>query len=214
MGVHLPVTEQSQAWTKAIQIAFVAGDLDLALRIVHDATAQLGPVGALDDVVAPGLRRVGELWESGIVTVADEHLATATALRLLAVTIPGLRSASPSSRGELAILATPGPEQHHTTLLMVEAVLHGGGYEVKNLGAGVPGDALAELVAREQPAIVGISATMPWGPVLGDTVQAVHLAAPAARILVGGRGVPEGGFGASPAEPIANLRALAAALGL
>ena len=147
-----------------------------------------------------------------MISVADEHLATATAHRFLAVVAPQLRRAAPESRGELAVLSTPDPERHTTALLMAEAVLRGAGYRVKNLGSGVPCSALASLLDQEVPAVVGLSMTLPFADELRETVALVHERCPEARIVVGGQSLP---YDLGPgAEPVATLRGLESLLGL
>jgi len=64
---------------------------------------------------------------------------------------------------------------------------------VHYLGAGVPVHDLANFARERRPAITGLSCTMVAGPPqLADAVLAVHEAAPATRILLGGVGVPTG----------------------
>lgn len=199
------------SWSTAMRLAFLAGDLGHAVRIAEDATRELDPCLVLDEVVAPALRDVGLLWERDMISVADEHLATATAHRLLAAVAPRLRRAPADSRGELAILATPPSERHTTGLLMVEDVLRGAGFRVKNFGGGVPLAAVRGFVARERPALVGFSATMSRPEELLAAVDTVRDAC-TARVLVGGAEVPD-----TPllhAERVIDLRALAATLSL
>ena len=50
-----------------------------------------------DEIIAPALWLVGELWERGDISVADEHLATEISLRVLALQREARRVAS--SRG-------------------------------------------------------------------------------------------------------------------
>lgn len=197
------------SWSLAMQLAFAGGDLPHALEIVQDATRALDPVEILDDVLAPAMCHVGLLWERDMLTVADEHLATATAHRLLAAVAPMLDRDEPDSR-PLALLAAPASERHTTPLLMAEAMLRGAGHRIRNLGAGVPLPALLDMAEKDPPALVCLSSTMPAPDELRATTAALREALPDARIVVGGRSVP---LDPGPAEPVADMSGLRALLG-
>ena len=63
----------SPARTGAERTIRDALDAGLAEGVIHDA------------VITPAMRRVGDLWSSGELTVADEHLATQITLRMVAL---------------------------------------------------------------------------------------------------------------------------------
>ena len=138
-------------WARSLRVAFLAGDLELSRKITANALGAVEPVEVLDLLVAPAMAEVGRLWESSAITVADEHLATATAHLLLAEIAPTLRIAPRGSRDEVAVLTTTSSERHTVGLLMAEAVLEGAGYMVKNLGGGVPSDRLESVWPSSAP---------------------------------------------------------------
>ncbi len=176
---------QQDRWRTALVMAFYTGDLDRATRVVRDAARDVGPVTVLDEVLAPAMHDIGALWERNEITVADEHLATFVLHRLLAEVSSTLVVAAPASR-DTVLLATPSPERHTAGLLMANDVLQGAGYATVCLGPGVPESALVAALDRHRPALVVLSATMPFAAELGETVDSVFEVLPPAQVIIGG----------------------------
>ena len=62
------------------------------------------------------------------------------------------------------------------------------GWNVTFVGADVPQDALVELVTREHPCFVGLSASLPERlSRLHETIARLRVAVPASKLVVGGR---------------------------
>ncbi|HEX5532552.1 MAG TPA: B12-binding domain-containing protein [Actinomycetales bacterium] len=113
------------------------------------------PQHLLTDGLAVAMRRIGDAWAAGALTVAHEHRATAVALRLLARLAPMcVRPGRP--RGAVLLACVPG-EQHSLPSAIVAAVVRGAGYTVVELGADTPLDALEETVAGQDLVAVGLS---------------------------------------------------------
>jgi len=142
-----------------------------------------------DEIIAPALWLVGELWERGDISVADEHLATEISLRVLALQREARRVAS-SRAGLSVMLAAPSGEHHVVALRMVANLLRDAGYTVVMLGADVPPHALAASAGQHEPDVICLSATMPGGDdqVL-IAISAVQAQLPGARYVIGGRGL-------------------------
>ena len=109
------------------------------------------------EALSPVLRRVGEQWERGSISIGQEHRASSIALR-----ISGRLGAHFSHRGRVMsgtvlIGGAPG-DPHQLPLAMVVDVLRHQGIRVLDLGANVPVDAFFEA-ARAVPDLraVGIS---------------------------------------------------------
>ncbi len=65
-----------------------------AERVIREAIEAGVPEGVIDaEVIAPGMRVIGDLWEAGAITVADEHLATQIATRVIALQREAFRAA-------------------------------------------------------------------------------------------------------------------------
>jgi MerR family transcriptional regulator, light-induced transcriptional regulator len=169
------------------------------------------PVAALyQRVVTPAMHELGRLWEKGVITVADEHLATAITFRVLAVLRPPElieQSFQPRSDKPRAMLAAVQGEQHALGLRMVADLLEDAGYQIAYLGADVPSVALLQAIASLSPDLLAVSATMPESGVrLEDVVEAVSTEHPRLKLLIGGQASasPEAG----EATPVDDLELL------
>lgn len=119
---------------------------------------RMPPVLILEETVARALHRVGDLWQSGEMSIADEHLATRTSMRA----IESLRSAirpPPTGGQKVAICCTVEDELHDIATLCVQVLLESEGWSVSNLGANMPFFALSDAVTKHRPRLVCISST-------------------------------------------------------
>jgi methanogenic corrinoid protein MtbC1 len=143
-------------------------------------------------VVTPAMHELGRLWEEGVITVADEHLATALTHRVLAVLRPPelFEQAFELSSGKpRAVLAAVQGEQHALGLRMAADLLEDSGYQIAYLGADVPTEALLQALRTLSPTLVGLSATMAESTRrLEDVVEAIRDEHPRLPLLFGGQG--------------------------
>lgn len=110
------------------------------------------------DMLAPALDEIGDRWQRGAATVAQEHLATAVVASIMATLAPTLDE-EPAVRQRIVLTCTDG-ELHELGLRMLGDFLEGDGWEVFYLGAVTPADALVDFLADVRPAVVGISVTL------------------------------------------------------
>jgi MerR family transcriptional regulator, light-induced transcriptional regulator len=167
--------------------ALLQGDAGEAERIARDALdAGLSVADVYDRIVAPSMRRIGDLWAQGTIGVADEHLATQISHRVVALGAH-LASVADRRRGARVLAAAVEGEHHVLGLEMASSLLEDAGYEVLLLGADVPVGQLGATVARHAPALVALAATMPHrARVLRESVSAVQTAAPKVGLILGG----------------------------
>jgi MerR family transcriptional regulator, light-induced transcriptional regulator len=170
--------------------AVLAGDEVAAELVIREALEAGLSVAEIDEeIIAPALWLVGELWERGEISVADEHVATEISIRVLALEREARRVARVRP-AYLAMLAAPPGELHIVALRMVANALRDAGYEVMMVGADVPPAALAAIAARHEPDVVCLSATMPGSSdQLLITMHEVQRAWPKANFVIGGRGL-------------------------
>jgi excisionase family DNA binding protein len=109
-----------------------------------------------DETVTKAMHHIGELWFKGSITVADEHLATRvvfSALQTLsAVTMP----VQPT--GQKAICCGIEGDLHELPVQLARIILESEGWEAQSLGPNTPLFALSDMVARQRPQLVCISA--------------------------------------------------------
>jgi diguanylate cyclase (GGDEF)-like protein/PAS domain S-box-containing protein len=147
-------------WRRAFGDALRAGDPGRAHQAVAQALADGLSVAAVQDrVIAPAMRWIGDLWQRGALTVADEHLATAITQDVLGRLFPRtLRT--PSGSRERIVLAAAQGEHHILGLRMAADALEGAGFEVLYLGPDVPLSGLLNTCRTHTPAAVGLTVSM------------------------------------------------------
>jgi len=119
---------------------------------------QLPLVKILDVAVTKAMRRIGNLWHCGEVTVADEHLSTQTATRA----VETLRECIHTGQGEhkgLALVCAVEEELHALAVLCVQLLLEEKGWRVLNLGANTPFYAMTDAIEKHRPELICISST-------------------------------------------------------
>lgn len=167
--------------------AVIAGDEGTAERAVRDALDSGLTEGVIHDaVITPAMRRVGDLWARGELSIAEEHLATTITSSMVALLREALRVAGrrPEHR---VLLAGVEQERHTVGLEMASSVLTHGGYEVLSLGADVPVDALPVAIERHRPAVVGLSATLAaTAKLVPAAIYAMRAVDPAVGVIIGG----------------------------
>ncbi len=178
----------SHAFRDALGIADAAG----AERVARQALGEGMSVAALyQRVIAPALWRIGELWEEGKISVADEHLATALTHQVMAgIYGPSLGHEVMPGR---IMLAGVEREHHALGLRMAADVIELAGYETVYLGADVPVDDLLGAIATRAPDLVALGATMPHSTAaLGHAIREIRRADPSLVVLFGGQGADVG----------------------
>jgi excisionase family DNA binding protein len=117
-------------------------------------------VGRLADAfLCAAMRRIGDLWHAGELSVAREHVATRTAV----VALQRLRaSLQGSEEGERihALCCSVEDDFHELPLRLAALTLEAAGLAVFNLGPSTPFFALAEAVQLFRPGLVCISSTV------------------------------------------------------
>ena len=168
-----------------------------ALPLLVEQALSLLPVErALGDVFAPLLRRVGDGWESGELSVAQEHLASSAVRAHLERLLADARGAV---RGTAVLACAPG-ERHELGLLMLAVLLRADGWQVAYLGADTPVVDATALAADLHARLLCFSATMADARAGLDAVAAPD----GGELLVGGPAVP--GSERDLAAVVAGLR--------
>ena len=122
-----------------------------------------------EHVLQAAQHEIGRLWQENIVTIAQEHMATAIAGLVLTQLFD---RAEPQPRnGKSVMVACVEGELHDLPARLVADTLDLAGFSVQFVGADVPADALASLAASKMPDLIALSATMAFHvPSLKKTV--------------------------------------------
>jgi methanogenic corrinoid protein MtbC1 len=136
-----------------------------ALMVLHPGRAEavLQEAFAFDSVeevclqlFEPLLIEVGDRWHAGELSVAAEHYITSFIRSRLFALLNAYQR--PDLDGPVVFTACAPEEWHEIGIVLVSIFLARRGVAVRYLGPNLPLDALAELVARQHPALVALSA--------------------------------------------------------
>ncbi len=110
------------------------------------------------EVIQPSQRTVGELWEGGRISVAKEHLATATNSYVATNCYAPL--ARSSAGGPKALIACTPEEMHELGARLLADLLECDGWDVDFYGTSMPLRDLIEAIRESNPRFVGLSAAL------------------------------------------------------
>jgi methanogenic corrinoid protein MtbC1 len=172
-----------------------------ANAILDDAIARFTVNAVASRVLLPVLHEIGTRWESGEVSVAEEHFATA----LLRGRMLALGRNWGAGGGPLAVLACPPGEQHDLGLIAFGLVLREGGWRIALLGSDTPIETIADAVTKLAPnAVVLAAVTREPFERVADQIRALTAAT---TVLIGGEGAGDElaerlGAQALPPDPV------------
>jgi DNA-binding transcriptional MerR regulator/methanogenic corrinoid protein MtbC1 len=174
-----------------------AAALDQALA---DGAVSLGTQGLLQKVVVPLTYRIGDLWQSGDLTAAQEHFATSVIRNFLG---NHSRPFAAVNGAPGIVVATPLGQLHELGAVIVATAAGNLGWRVVNLGASLPAAEIASAALRSRARVVALSIVFPADdPRLGDELRNLRRLLPdEVAVLVGGRAA------AGYAEPIGEIGA-------
>jgi MerR family transcriptional regulator, light-induced transcriptional regulator len=154
------------ARTETPALERAAGELRAALDAFDESAAQ----SALDrllsgfsveivlrEVVLTYLRELGDRWEHGEASVAQEHFAS----QVLRGRLLGLARNWDRGAGPRALLACMPDEQHDLGLIAFGLGLRDRGWRITFLGPDTPLETLTDAVTALQPDVVVLTATTP-----------------------------------------------------
>jgi DNA-binding transcriptional MerR regulator/methanogenic corrinoid protein MtbC1 len=119
--------------------------------------SDLSVTAVLRDVVLPYLGELGNRWERGEASIAQEHFAS----NLIRGRLAGLARGWGAGRGPRAMLACPPGERHDLALMMFGIALNRAGWRIDYLGADTPAEELSRTVQARRPDLLVLAATRP-----------------------------------------------------
>ena len=148
----------------AVDLGSSATELATALDAYDDARANAlvdrllaayGTATVLRQVVLPYLSELGERWERGEASIAQEHFAS----HVLRGRLLGLARGWGQGGGPRAILACAPRELHDLALLAFGLALRAHGWRVSFLGPDTPLETLADAAETLQPDLIVVAAS-------------------------------------------------------
>ncbi|MEO8520397.1 MAG: cobalamin-dependent protein [Acidobacteriota bacterium] len=166
--------------------AILSGERRSALAVALETLEAGVPIPDLyADVFQASLYDIGRRWEKNLITVAQEHMATAVTQYVMAhvfehIPVPAAR------RGMAVITGVPG-ELHHVGAMMVADMLEAHGWQVQFLGSNLPVSSIVSTVSEARPSLLGVSVTMRDNlPQVAELIAGAKQAVGALRVVVGG----------------------------
>ena len=186
-----PMQAASPEATEASDMRLEAEALQSALRRLdereaHELLDRAFALNSLEDVlsgvVLPCLRDIGDGWERGTISVAQEHFAsTLLRARLLAIS-----RGWASGGGPAAALACPPGEQHDIGLIAFGLVLWRLGWRVIYIGQDTPVEELRSVASSVRPKLVAVAASEPTR--FEDVAEELSSLASQAPLAIAGAG--------------------------
>jgi MerR family transcriptional regulator, light-induced transcriptional regulator len=184
-------------------------DADAAHDTLDRLLATVSVEAAITQVLVPLLHQLGDRWEAGRATVAQEHFAS----NLIRGRLMGIARGWANGSGPAFVLACPPGEEHDLGLMMFGIALARRGARVIFLGADTPIATVAETVRDVRPAgvVIAVARSVPLAAAAND-LQALARDVP---VHLGGPGVDEDTVDALggrllEGDPVAAARALTA----
>ncbi|MCA9254372.1 MAG: B12-binding domain-containing protein, partial [Phycisphaerales bacterium] len=138
--------------------AILSADDSRAARMIFDAAGDGMSVHEVYcEVLQPAMREIGVLWHRGDISVAEEHLATATTRDVMARLRTNISEAPLEARRVLS--AAVAGDFHDLGLRMATDLLELEGWRAWFLGANVPAEVLIEFLDRWPTQLLLLSAS-------------------------------------------------------
>jgi methanogenic corrinoid protein MtbC1 len=139
-------------------------------------------------VVQPAMYEIGSLWQTGEISVAEEHLATSLMNRLIASTYSMIETVPSHPRRKAVVLSSQN-EYHELGARILADLLELSGWNVSYLGANTPVSEVLKHLKKNIPFLLALSVTMSFN--LDHTKKLIHSIRfdndfKAMKIMVGG----------------------------
>ncbi len=139
--------------------ALADGDAGAAVALVERLIADGTPVATVMlDVIAEAQRRIGERWQRGEWSVAQEHTATGVSMSAVEAIARQARS-RPVTMGRI-VLGCAEREWHALPAMVVGTLLRDHGWHVTFLGAATPADRLSSYLRDIGPDAAAVSCSI------------------------------------------------------
>lgn len=155
------LSDSADGVTEDFLDALLVGSSGRSLEIARENVESGEDVGTFfEDVIRPAMYEVGARWENGIISVAEEHLASSIVSRVIS-SIYSQFVKFENTKGEVVVTATAN-EFHEIGSRIVADSLELDGWDVDHLGVNPPIDDLLDLLTDKKPLFLGLSVAIPF----------------------------------------------------
>ncbi len=180
------IPEDYRKETLQIIQALPEKQIDVIQRILAKWIARTSMEKALDIILFPLLRLIGDLWHEGRISISGEHAVTRLVRQHL---VNALRTGSPAGHAHALLACVPG-EYHEIAPLTAAFLLQNRGWQSTYLGSNVELEVLELALRRSHANLMILSCTTEPGRKIAkrwlDT--AVKRFQPHCQVMVGGGG--------------------------
>lgn len=186
-----PGGRRGTPYHRRLEARLIAGDEPGAWAVLEDAmTAGIDPGQLYLSVLGPAMASIGDRWETGQVSVAEEHRASVVMLRIIGRLGPRFARRG-RKRGSVVVGAAPG-DHHGVPVALAADLLRGRGFTVVDLGGDTPAESFVDAArAAERLIAVGINATNSGNEAaIAEAITAVKRAV-RCPVVLGGQGIAD-----------------------
>jgi len=154
--------------------------------ILLNASAKLTQPILIEELIIPLVYKVGDLWHTGEIRVANEHLASSVIRGFL---YNLLDSYSLNDSAPVMVTATPRGQEHELGALIAGVVAASSGWKVIYLGSNLPAEEIGAVVSYLKARVVALSIVYPNDDLhlKHELKKFKHLLPDGVSIIVGGR---------------------------
>ena len=160
-----------------------------ALEEIFDiATREIGGSAMIEKIIVPLIFGIGERWDEGTISVAQERVASTVIQEVL--TVAG-RPHSETRGAPNLVVATPAGQLHELGAALVVCTARRRGWNVTYLGASIPAEEIAHTANVRESRAVALSIVYPFDdPGLPAELERLRRLLPdECTLIAGGRGV-------------------------
>ncbi|MDG5473259.1 cobalamin-dependent protein [Jeotgalibacillus sp. ET6] len=179
-------------YTQSFTNEILSGDQESSWSIIKQAVDEGKKTDYIfHHIITPSMVEIGALWQENKISVADEHLATATCDFILArykfeILQPRINQKD-SVMGKALFFCVEN-EEHDLGIRMTAQLFEEEGYNVRMMGANLPLEYVKEMASVWMPDVVGVSASMlAQGKKVPSYIQSFMETLDGTELLVGGR---------------------------
>ena len=133
-------------------------DAQKIASILDDTALGIGLLSCIDNVIVPFLEDIGTGWHEGRWRIYHEHIASASIRNFLGKHLDAI---VPSVDDPVAVVATPGGQEHDIGSLSVAVAASLSGYRVFYTGSGIPLEEVADIIKKQDARLVLLSVVFP-----------------------------------------------------
>lgn len=152
-----PLSAAASELAGMMRQAFDAFDEPTVQAVLDRLLSDLSVTVVMREIVLPYLAELGDRWERGDASIAQEHFAS----NLIRGRLAGLARGWGDGSGPRAILACPPGEQHDLALMIFGVALNRHGWRIDYLGVDTPIEELTRTAAARLPDLVVLAVTQP-----------------------------------------------------